>query len=296
MTNEEARMANAQTLTTTHNIEKKVDGVDEKVQGVGAGVNDVNERLQGVDENVHVIDGKVQTIIDDGEKAATEAKLIMHTTAHKVGEVKRRQLRQSLRAWQSPSDPSTNHVIASDCQHEGTAEWFCKGTIFEKWKATGSLLWIHGKRMHLLLLTTNVRSDDHSVAGSGKSILCSAIINDIATLHKAGFVYMAYFYFDFRDVDKQSRRDLLRSLLVQLSARSDPFCDILSRLYTEHDDGTRQPSDNALMHCLNEMLTLPNQPPVYLIMDALDECPNTSGIPSAREQVLDVVKELVDLR
>jgi hypothetical protein len=44
------------------------------------------------------------------------------------------------------------------------------------------------------------------------------------------------------------------------------------------------------------MLTLPDQGPVYLILDALDECPNTSGVPSSREQVLDLVKELVDLR
>ena len=106
---------------------------------------------------------------------------------------------------------------------------------------------------------------------------------------------MAYFYFDFRDVRKQSRGDLLRSLLVQLSASSDPFCDILSRLYEEYGNGMRQPGDSALMRCLTEMLSLPNQHPVYLIMDALDECPNTSGIPSAREQVLDVVKELVGL-
>ncbi len=107
---------------------------------------------------------------------------------------------------------------------------------------------------------------------------------------------MAYFYFDFRDVAKQSRRDLLRSLLIQLSDLSDPFCDILSQLYEEYGKGTRQPSDSALMHCLKEMLTLPNQSPVYLIMDALDECPNTSGIPSAREQILDLVKELIGLR
>jgi len=31
-------------------------------------------------------------------------------------------------------------------------------------------------------------------------------------------------------------------------------------------------------------------------MDALDECPDTSGIPSHRERVLQLVKELVDLR
>ena len=107
---------------------------------------------------------------------------------------------------------------------------------------------------------------------------------------------MAYFYFDFRDVGKQSRGDLLRSLLIQLATSSDPFCDILSRLYEEYGKGARQPSDTALMHCLKEMLTLPNQRPVYLIMDALDECPNTTGIPSVREKVLEVVKELVSLR
>ena len=107
---------------------------------------------------------------------------------------------------------------------------------------------------------------------------------------------MAYFYFDFRDVRKQSRGDLLRSFLIQLSASSDPFCDILSRLYDEYGRGTRQPSDTVLIRCLEEMLTLPSQCPVYLIMDALDECPNTSGIPSVREQVLGLVKDLVNLR
>ena len=124
----------------------------------------------------------------------------------------------------------------------------------------------------------------------------SAIIKDIETLHKAGSASMAYFYFDFRDVDKQSSRDLLPSLLIQLAARSDPFCDILSELYKEHDDGTHQPSDEALIRCLKDMLVLPDQAPVYLILDALDECPNTSGVPSAREEVLDLLKELVDLR
>ena len=107
---------------------------------------------------------------------------------------------------------------------------------------------------------------------------------------------MAYFYFDFRDTDKRSRRNLLPSLLVQLSARSDPFCDVLSRLYTAHDDGARRPSESDLMRCLKDILTLPDQGPVYLILDALDECPKTSGVPPIRKLVLDLVKDLVDLR
>jgi hypothetical protein len=107
---------------------------------------------------------------------------------------------------------------------------------------------------------------------------------------------VAYFYFDFRNVDKRSRQNLLPSLLVQLSACSNTFCDILSRLHEAHNDGACQPSDRTLVHCLKKMLSLPDQPPVYLILDALDECPNTSGVPSSREQVLDLVKELVGLR
>ena len=43
------------------------------------------------------------------------------------------------------------------------------------------------------------------------------------------------------------------------------------------------------------MLSLPNQRPIYLIMDALDESPITSEIPSARERVLQLLKGLVDL-
>ena len=44
------------------------------------------------------------------------------------------------------------------------------------------------------------------------------------------------------------------------------------------------------------MLTLPYQRPTYLIIDALDESPDTSGIPSPRERVLQLLKELVELR
>ena len=107
---------------------------------------------------------------------------------------------------------------------------------------------------------------------------------------------MAYFYFDFRDIDKQKLRNLLPSLLIQLSARSDPCCDILSRLYLLHDRGVRKPSDRAMVECLKEMLTLDAQVPTYIIMDGLDECPITSTIPSPREEVLELVEELVGLR
>ena len=106
---------------------------------------------------------------------------------------------------------------------------------------------------------------------------------------------MAYFYFDFRDAKKQGLQDLARSLLTQLSAHSTPRCDILSNRYLAHDEGKNQPGRRVLVECLKEMLLLPDQPPTYLIIDALDESPNTPGIPPPREKALQFLKELVEL-
>ncbi len=114
-------------------------------------------------------------------------------------------------------------------------------------------------------------------------------------LRDAGGASMAYFYFDFRDLDKQKLSNVLPSLLIQISARSDPCCDKLSQLYSEHDRGVRKPSDRAMVECLKEMLMLEGQGPTYIILDALDECPITSSIPSPREEVLELVNELVGL-
>ena len=124
----------------------------------------------------------------------------------------------------------------------------------------------------------------------------SAIIRDIIALREAGLASLAYFYFDFRDADKQNLHNALPSILTQLSARSDPCSEILSRVYAAHDDGSHKPSTSTMINCLKEMLALPGQAPVYIILDALDECPNSSGIPSARKQVLDLLKDLVSLQ
>src|SRR6266849_3385883 len=67
---------------------------------------------------------------------------------------------------------------------------------------------------------------------------------------------MSYFYFDFSDADKQRLCNVLPSLLVQFSARSDACCDKLSQLYSAHDRGVQKPSDRAMRDCLKEMLDL----------------------------------------
>jgi hypothetical protein len=151
------------------------------------------------------------------------------------------------------------------------------------------------------------------VAGSGKSVLwlvisrycyphslrllpSSGVIEDIKAERETGSAIMAYFYCDFRDEDKQNCRSLVLSIISQLCAQSDLCCDTVSRVFLAHDKGAQKPSDETLTKCLTEMVSLPIQGPIYIIVDALDECPNNSGLPTPREEVLDLIDNLVGLR
>ena len=107
---------------------------------------------------------------------------------------------------------------------------------------------------------------------------------------------MAYYYFDFRDVKKQDCYGLLSSLILQLSADSNSYFDILSQLYSNHGRGMEKPDIEALEKCMTDMLSLPGQAPIYIIVDAVDECPHLSGAPTAREEVLWLIDGLVGLK
>ncbi|KAF8487161.1 hypothetical protein DFH94DRAFT_641656, partial [Russula ochroleuca] len=260
LTLEESRMAAAETLKATHAVDERVKGVAVTVGSIDNRVAGVDDRVAGVDERVVGIDERVVGVDERVQRAAND-----------VDEMKRHsQMALTTRPLDEPQ-----HRMRYSSQE--TATWFFQGSIFQEWKSTGSLLWIHGK------------------PGSGKSIICSTVIEDIQAMCETGNASMAYFYFDFRDAKKRGLRDLVLSLLTQLSAPSGPRCDLLSNLYSAHEKGKKQPSDIILSKCLKDMLTLPDQPPTYLIIDALDESPNASGIPSPRETVLQLLDELINL-
>ncbi len=107
---------------------------------------------------------------------------------------------------------------------------------------------------------------------------------------------MAYFFFDFKDTGKQDVRAFLSSVLVQLSSQSVSLCNVLHEFYSAHQCGLQQPNESALIQCLETMLKVPREVPLYIIMDALDECPDFSGMHSSREKVLELVEKLVGLR
>ena len=113
---------------------------------------------------------------------------------------------------------------------------------------------------------------------------------------KQGLASMAIFYCDFRDDDKKNLRGLVSSLLIQLCYQSDAYSTTFTDFHSAYHNGSRRANDGALVECLKGILKLPGQAPVYIIIDALDECPDGFGRPSPREKVLKFVEELVNLR
>jgi len=156
-----------------------------------------------------------------------------------------------------------------------------------------------------------INSFPFSPAGAGKSILSyvifvcacyqifillnsSAIIEDIKNMREDRSALVAYYYFDYKDVSKRYVRGLLASLLFQLCFDSDRCQDILHQLFNTCRKGSERPSDAELAKCLKTILELPGQLPIFITIDALDECPSTTGTPSAREEVLNFVEDLAE--
>ena len=128
------------------------------------------------------------------------------------------------------------------------------------------------------------------------ALASSTIIENIDSMTKSGLASLAFYYCDFREDEKRGLRGLLSSVLVQLCHQSDSYCQVLSNFYSEHANGSRHPSDDELVECLKNILEVPEQAPVYLVVDGLDECPNSPDLPSPREEVLMLFEDLVNSR
>jgi archaellum component FlaC len=174
LTQEEARMAAAQNLKATYTVDErvkrvvdtvgamdnKVADVDDRVAGVSgqvadasdqvAGVSDqvtgVDDRVASVKENVVTIDNRVKEIAGDVDEMRRMSSNLTGADYVVLLLLSGKQLRESTHKWLSPPDPSTNHNIACGTHHKKTATWFFQGGMYQEWKATGSFLWIHGKR------------------------------------------------------------------------------------------------------------------------------------------------------
>ncbi|EMD36623.1 hypothetical protein CERSUDRAFT_124368 [Gelatoporia subvermispora B] len=231
-------------------------------------------------ESFWVIHGLVQnlkSLMMNEELSTLSIQKTLFELKESVAETQRNEMIKEYRRWLSPPDPSSNHNTAVKSHHEGTAVWFIEGEIMRNWMTNGSLMWINGK------------------PGSGKTVLCSSIIEDIRRRCLLDPRYiLVYFYCDFRDPAKQDVHGLLLHQLIRIASCSNACLAMLSNLYSMHNQGSERPTDDRLIRCLKEMLQALADHPVYIIIDALDECPN-SGIPAPRKRMLTLAGDLITM-
>ena len=285
-------------------VQKTAHRVDDKMKDTEQGVTQ-----EGVCDGVMDVEDVRNPVKDIGARVIDDAQVTPNQSSTD-------QSRKDFLEWLSPPDPSINYNTARDAHHRGTAVWFTESSTFKDWKKSGSLLWIYGKRKFFRSLYFCISITDFQF-NSGFRQKCShvcrpirlvsarililstttssAIIQDIERISETGSAHLAYFFFDFKDTAKQDAHAFLSSVLIQLSSQSVSLSNILLAFYSAHQRGSQQPSDGALMQCLEKMLKVPSKVPLYLILDALDECPDTSGMQSSRERVLELVEELVGL-
>src|SRR5260221_5398862 len=112
----------------------------------------------------------------------------------------------------------------------------------------------------------------------------SDIVEEFLTMQKSGHASLGIYYYDFSKDKQSDLYGLLCSVLFELCGQSNSYHHKLSTFYSTNFNGARTRSDGELIRCLIDLLGLPGSQPIYLIVDALDECPSTSSLSSPREE------------
>lgn len=185
--------------------------------------------------------------------------------------------------WLAPVDVEPNHTTAKKLRHSGTGRWFLQSDIFRSWLSSdNAFLWVH------------------AIPGAGKTILMSSAIEYLKENVQSADVGLAYFYCDYKELQKQEPSRILCTLLCQLGKRNKT---IFQRLQTFFQDRYKEnpsfsPGFDELRGNFSGFLEGScNQ--VLLVVDALDECTQRDCIARALKTINEscpLIKILVSSR
>jgi hypothetical protein len=168
--------------------------------------------------------------------------------------------------WLSPPNPWTNHQAARDLHQAGTGKWVLDHDAYKAWLCGASRhLWLYGK------------------AGCGKTVLSSTIVEDVQQHCRQAVNFgFAPFYFTFSDKGKQSYEALLRSLVAELGTQ-EPGLIILREKYDQRHKMQGGIDVQTLESTFLAVLAAYDT--VFVVLDALDECPDDYDAPLERSKL-----------
>lgn len=238
---------------------------------------DSNEIIRGIDSTTNDINITTRRILTSTESTEAQQKRLEKLRKDEEERQKAERNREQILDWLTHPDPSEIHNIASRARKSTkTGRWFLDGAAFQAFRETPrSVLWLHGD------------------SGCGKSILCSAIIDELRAIRcEKPSLQLAYWYFSVNDTNRRSLQNLLRALFTQLCPTS-AAPPALVELWDANRRGREAPqiskSIQALEHILGES-PAEIRPTIFIVIDALDECNEAE-----RAEILDMLQRIVSL-
>lgn len=156
--------------------------------------------------------------------------------------------------WLSAIDCHSKQRETLSRKQEGTGEWLFRSQEYQNWlSGKDRLLWCSGS------------------PGAGKTVLTSAIVDDLETRFSVSNVGIAFIYCNY--AEKISIAEYLASIIQQLIRQRYVIPDYILDLYHKHRSmGTNIDTAEAV-HLLHILIS--EFPRLYIVVDALDECEET---------------------
>lgn len=248
-------------------VNKTLNTLKRFAEAVDRALNvDNNEIIREIDSTTKRIQNSLESAESQHERDREQLQLSQEQ--READEIK-----EKILDWLSHPDPSEIHEMARHDRNDQarTGRWFLNGNAFQEFKATPrSVLWLHGD------------------SGCGKSVLCSAIIDEILAIRaRHSQTAVAYWYFSATDKNRTSVDNLLRALIVQLVFRC-PTPPCLLDLWDARKMGRESPKRADLVQTLRRILVAAASHKYFIVIDALDESDETE-----RGELMQLIHSLV---
>lgn len=177
---------------------------------------------------------------------------------------------QQIRLWLSGSDDIAQIDVRMDLEpirkarHIGTCEWVFGDSEYRQW----------------LTSTENANLWLYASPGTGKSVLCSAIIDRLQSENKK----VVYFFFSFQESVKRSITAGLKSIALQLLGLHEVVPTDVERIFQSELRHGHTKLQNPDVILLVVQALLKSLPRIHIVLDGLDEC-------EKREQAVDLLSK-----
>ncbi|KAJ7772269.1 hypothetical protein B0H16DRAFT_167196 [Mycena metata] len=225
-----------------------------------------NDLLRSLDDVAKTLNSGVTNIINGISEQQTQSNLddvaaVVNTGVTKIANSISEQQQQMGCAertriidWLSPINFFLRHADVARTQQAGTGRWLLAEPRFQDWKASaGRTLWCPG------------------IPGAGKTVLTSMVVDHFAAAEcENNTIGVACVYLNHKEADNHTPSRLLAGLWRQLVLDRD-IGSLAAKLYSQHQEKRTFPSLEEVVDVLRSSLDVFSR--VYVIVDALDECP-----------------------